>query len=150
MIDVNVNRQGGEVPFHEGAYFFPVQAAVTAAEAREGNGGDAFEGVGAYEFSKPGFDILQLGGVAPMFFCREQEQPVVCFIEEHELTDGEGVVVASLLVPLEHVGIALFEGESESLAHDTDRVHGVDDDLGGTFENIAFYVLYHACSKMVR
>ena len=94
-MDEDVHRQPGEVSFHQRTHLpLPVQLAVAATQAWKSDAGDAITSISGHKCLESGFDILRLGWIPPMLFCREVENPLTRPAVQIQLADVDCLILA--------------------------------------------------------
>jgi hypothetical protein len=139
-MDVDRNRQVRKVALHHRLDRGPVELAVAAAEVRKGDRGDAQVVIGRGEARETCLDVLELRGELPRRLGREVQHPAIGAPPQHEGSHPQAPDIAQPPVLLEHPGIALLERLGDPLAHDPDRIDGVDQGLRRRGEEVAFEV----------
>lgn len=134
-MNVDPDRQPGQILLHQRPDLPPIEPSVTTAKAGEGDLGDPPLLIALDELLEPGLNVGDLRGISPVLLRREVQDPLVQPFPEPQLSDVESVGSAKLAVPLEHVGVALLEIGGKTFPHHADSVHGVHDRLDARYQD---------------
>jgi hypothetical protein len=148
LAHVNRVRQVAKAPFDHWLYTPPIQSTVAASQCRHRDGPTFAKRFYAdTKHAQAHFDNVVFGGVSPMpFGWNVDNGPPIDGGPREICSDAKSLGSAFNAVCIEPFWPALFEFQRNALAHYTNAVDWIDQDVGVECEEVGVYELNHVRS----